>query len=239
MRIASAAAVGEYSNVIYAATGLLGTTPCFGYAYTGETLSLSTEMPEFGIGVLVTAIITTIGDPNFPVVMGMIVSLTYRLLKNTHLLCCAPIPSCIATYGKCTTHSSGFRAPCIWMFLTSLGEIYFFNNRIAGKYRPPAAYGIYVCWSMTQHKDTAYRRSNQQSLAFYIAVSIALHAVIAALFLPWALRHSSREEIVEVFVIGEGGGPAGTKGTPGKAGEPPAGTKPDMALQAEKRASGW
>jgi hypothetical protein len=33
-------------------------------------------MPEFGIGVLVTAIITTIGDPNFPVVMGMIVSLT-------------------------------------------------------------------------------------------------------------------------------------------------------------------
>ena len=85
-------------------------------------------------------------------------------------------------------------------------------------------------------KDTAYRRSNQQSLTFYIAVSIALHAVIAALFLPWALRHSSREEIVEVFVIGEGGGPAGTKGAPGKAGEPPAGTKPDMALQAEKRA---
>jgi TonB family protein len=85
-------------------------------------------------------------------------------------------------------------------------------------------------------KDTAYRRSDQQSLAFYIAVSIALHAAIAALFLPWALRHSSREEIVEVFVIGEGGGPAGTKGAPGKAGEPPAGTKPDMALQAEKRA---
>ena len=85
-------------------------------------------------------------------------------------------------------------------------------------------------------KDTAYRRSNQQSLTFYIAVSIALHAAIAALFLPWALRHSSREEIVEVFVIGEGGGPAGTKGAPGKAGEPPAGTKPDMALQAEKRA---
>jgi TonB family protein len=84
--------------------------------------------------------------------------------------------------------------------------------------------------------ETAYRRSNQQSLALYIAVSIALHAVIAALFLPWALRHSSREEIVEVFVIGEGGGPAGTKGAPGKAGEPPAGTKPDMALQAEKRA---
>lgn len=85
-------------------------------------------------------------------------------------------------------------------------------------------------------KDTAYRRSNQQSLTFYIAVSIALHAAIAALFLPWALRHNSREEIVEVFVIGEGGGPAGTKGAPGKAGEPPAGTKPDMALQAEKRA---
>lgn len=85
-------------------------------------------------------------------------------------------------------------------------------------------------------KDTAYRRSDQQSLAFYIAVSIALHAAIAALFLPWALRHNSREEIVEVFVIGEGGGPAGTKGAPGKAGEPPAGTKPDMALQAEKRA---
>jgi hypothetical protein len=76
VRIASAAAVGEYSNVIYAATGLLGTAPVFGYAYTGETLSLSTVMPEFGIGVLVTAIITTIGDPNFPVVMGMIVSLT-------------------------------------------------------------------------------------------------------------------------------------------------------------------
>lgn len=76
VRIASAAAVGEYANVIYAAAGLLGTTPCFDYAYTGETLSLSTEMPEFGIGVLVTAIITTIGDPTFPVVMGMIVSLT-------------------------------------------------------------------------------------------------------------------------------------------------------------------
>ena len=85
-------------------------------------------------------------------------------------------------------------------------------------------------------KDTAYRRSNQQSLAFYIAVSIALHAVIAALLLPWALRHSSREEIVEVFVIGDGGGPAGTKGMPGKAGEPAAGTSTDTTLQPEKRA---
>jgi len=34
----------------------------------------------------------------------------------------------IATYGSSTPHSSGFRAPCIWMFLTSLGENYFFNN---------------------------------------------------------------------------------------------------------------
>jgi len=76
VRIASAAAVGEYSNVIYSAAGLLGTTPVFGYAYTGETLSLSAGMPEFGIGVVVTAIITTVGDPNFPVIMGMIVSLT-------------------------------------------------------------------------------------------------------------------------------------------------------------------
>ncbi|MCX5904675.1 MAG: hypothetical protein NTV89_14705, partial [Proteobacteria bacterium] len=32
----------------------------------------------------------------------------------------------------CTPHSSGFRAPCIWMFLTSLGENYFFNNLLHG-----------------------------------------------------------------------------------------------------------
>jgi TonB family protein len=84
-------------------------------------------------------------------------------------------------------------------------------------------------------EDTAYRRSNRHSLAFYIALSIVLHAGIAALFLPWALRHSSREEIVEVFVLGEGGGQAGTSGAPGKTGEPAAGTKTDAALQAEKR----
>jgi len=85
-------------------------------------------------------------------------------------------------------------------------------------------------------KDTAYRRSNQQSLTFYIAVSIALHAAIAALFLPWALRHSSREEIVEVFVIGEGGGPAGTKGAPGKAGAPQSGMDKPATLQVDAAA---
>ena len=85
-------------------------------------------------------------------------------------------------------------------------------------------------------KDTAYRRSDQQSLAFYIALSIVLHAVIAALFLPWALRHSSREEIVEVFVIGEGGGPAGTKGAPGKAGEPAASTNRPAVSQTDTSA---
>jgi hypothetical protein len=58
-----------------------------------------------------------------------------RLLKNTHLsrpasgLRSFPIAIGItAAYRKSTPHSSGFRAPCIWMFLTSLRENYFYNS---------------------------------------------------------------------------------------------------------------
>jgi hypothetical protein len=75
VRTASATAVGEYSNIIYASFGLLGVRPVFGYAYTANTISLSAEVGEAGFGVLFTSIVAGIGDPSFPVVMGTIVSL--------------------------------------------------------------------------------------------------------------------------------------------------------------------
>ena len=75
VRTASATAVGEFSNIIYASFGLLGVHPVFGYAYTANTISLSADVGEVGFGVLFTSIIAGIGNPDFPVVMGTIVSL--------------------------------------------------------------------------------------------------------------------------------------------------------------------
>ncbi len=75
-RIASATAVGQFANIIYSSVGLLGITPVAGYAYTADTISLSADTGDIGFGVLFTSIIAGIGDPTFPVVMGMIVSLT-------------------------------------------------------------------------------------------------------------------------------------------------------------------
>ncbi len=48
-----------------------------------------------------------------------------RLLKNTHLLRYAILRHCDVR--ESTPHSSGFRAPCIWMFLTSLCMIFLHN----------------------------------------------------------------------------------------------------------------
>ena len=75
VRTASATAVGQFSNIIYASFGLLGVHPVFGYAYTANTISLSAEVGAASLGVLFTSIIAGIGNPDFPVVMGTIVSL--------------------------------------------------------------------------------------------------------------------------------------------------------------------
>ena len=75
VRTASATAVGQFSNIIYASFGLLGVHPVFGYAYTANTISLSADVGAASFGVLFTSIIAGIGNPDFPVVMGTIVSL--------------------------------------------------------------------------------------------------------------------------------------------------------------------
>jgi hypothetical protein len=75
VRTASATAVGQFSNIMYASFGLLGVQPVFGYAYTANTISLSEDVGAVGFGVLFTSIVAGIGDPDFPVVMGTIVSL--------------------------------------------------------------------------------------------------------------------------------------------------------------------
>ena len=75
VRTASATAVGQFSNIIYASFGLLGVHPVFGYAYTANTISLSADVGEVGFGVLFTSIVAGIGSPDFPVVMGTILSL--------------------------------------------------------------------------------------------------------------------------------------------------------------------
>jgi hypothetical protein len=75
VRTASATAVGQFSNIIYASFGLLGVHPVFGYAYTANTISLSADVGEVSFGVIFTAIISGIGSPDFPVVMGTILSL--------------------------------------------------------------------------------------------------------------------------------------------------------------------
>jgi hypothetical protein len=74
--VASASSLGNRSEIVYATTGIIGTQPIFKYAYSSGSISQSVDVPEIGIGILVTSIIVGISNPDFPVTMSMIYSLS-------------------------------------------------------------------------------------------------------------------------------------------------------------------
>ncbi len=74
VRIGPASSVGEFAGIVYATTGIIGLQPVIEYAYNAESISTSAEIPDIGIAVLFTGVITGIGSPDFPLVMSMVVS---------------------------------------------------------------------------------------------------------------------------------------------------------------------
>ncbi len=75
VRVGPSSSVGDFSGLVYAVAGLLGTQPVVEYGYNAETVSISADVPAASFGLLFTGIIAGIGSPDFPVVMGMVVSL--------------------------------------------------------------------------------------------------------------------------------------------------------------------
>jgi len=74
IRVGPASSVGEFDGLVYAVAGFVGFQPVLEWAYNAETISISVDVPEVAAGVLFTGILTAIGDPDFPVVMSMVVS---------------------------------------------------------------------------------------------------------------------------------------------------------------------
>jgi len=74
VRVGPASDLGEFSGAVYATVGIIGLQPVIEYAYNAETISVSMDVPAAGVGMLFSSIITGIGDPDFPVIMSMIVS---------------------------------------------------------------------------------------------------------------------------------------------------------------------
>jgi len=73
-RVGTASAVGEFSGVVFSTLGFIGLEPVFDYAYDAESITMSIDVPAFGVGILFTGITTGIGNPDFPIIMSMAVS---------------------------------------------------------------------------------------------------------------------------------------------------------------------
>ncbi len=83
-------------------------------------------------------------------------------------------------------------------------------------------------------KTMPHRLGKKYALAAPIAVSAALHIIVAALLLSLVSQPSVREEIVEVFVIGEGGSTKpGINGETGPPGAAPASSGNQLKLHTQ------
>ena len=74
--LASASSLGEKADIVYATCGFVNTNLIVDYAYSSGSITQSIEVPEIGVGMLFTAIVVAIAEPDFPVTMSMNFSLT-------------------------------------------------------------------------------------------------------------------------------------------------------------------
>lgn len=75
MRVGPASSVGEFASLVYGVAGFLGLNPVGQYGYNAETIIVNAEMPAVGAGIVFTAIALGSGNPDYPIVMSMVVSL--------------------------------------------------------------------------------------------------------------------------------------------------------------------
>ena len=75
VRVGTASAVGDFSNVTYGVVGFIGSSIIAAYGNDAETITLNAEVNAFGIGVLFTGITVGLGNPNYPIIMSMVASL--------------------------------------------------------------------------------------------------------------------------------------------------------------------
>jgi hypothetical protein len=74
---AKTSSLGPDGEIIFGLAGFVDVNPVYGAAYGAGKIMKKTAVPEFGIGMLFTGVITKWGDPFFPVTL----SLTYTLEK--------------------------------------------------------------------------------------------------------------------------------------------------------------
>ncbi len=63
------------SEIVYATTGLVGTTPVLDYSYSSSPILLTIPVADFGVGMLITSVLYSVGSPDFPITMSMVFSL--------------------------------------------------------------------------------------------------------------------------------------------------------------------
>jgi hypothetical protein len=73
--VAPASMIGEGAELIFVTAGFIGLTPVLDYSYKSAPITITAEVPDFSLGLLLTSVIAGIGDPDFPVGMSMTFSL--------------------------------------------------------------------------------------------------------------------------------------------------------------------
>lgn len=73
--VAPASMIGEGAELIFVTAGFIGLTPVLDYSYKSAPITITAEVPDFSLGLLLTSVIVGIGDPDFPVGMSMTFSL--------------------------------------------------------------------------------------------------------------------------------------------------------------------
>jgi len=75
VRVGVASSVGDYANITYGVMGFIGPNLLIDYGNDAETISLSAEVDGFALGMLFTGVTLQLGNPSYPIVMGMVASL--------------------------------------------------------------------------------------------------------------------------------------------------------------------
>ena len=75
VRVGVASSVGDYANITYGVMGFIGSNLLVDYGNDAETISLSAEVDGFALGMLFTGVTLQLGNPSYPIVMGMVASL--------------------------------------------------------------------------------------------------------------------------------------------------------------------
>lgn len=73
--VANNSTLGEGAEMIFATTGFVGTTPVLNYSYSSAPITMTVPVSTASVGILVTGLVLTYGQPDFPVTMSMMFSL--------------------------------------------------------------------------------------------------------------------------------------------------------------------